>query len=793
MAKREIKIQLTPEGLAAVEAALRKVQTEAKNASRSAESGTKAFTTALGGLRRAMGALGVGLSVAGLVAIGKAALDSAKDLDGLREAIGGTVEDLSVLRTAFQRGGLGTAEMQQAMTRLSRTLTELGKGAQGAGDTFAQIGLSAKDFQGKDIVAAFTLVSQRMALLPESAEKANLAFELFGQSGADLIGVLNELGVKGFRQLAEEAAAAGRIVSTETAQAAKLADESLRNLRGAAEGAATEFVAGLAPAVTAAMQTVEQEVAGRGVSSLRAWGREVGRIALTVVRTFQLVFGAIFDVVAGAARQLAGFASIFRALTSGEFREAGRIWQDLGEVGREDFNALKSNIGKNLRAIVAEATREAPEIKLPVAPEVDAEASRKAMARLQAQLAKIRARGGKGNGDADRLAKEQLAAEQRAAQVLFDLEQKLLELRGQGRKAQLRALDAEIAKYREALVEAGQLTDEVAAKLASFREASVLRIDFDAQLAEAEGALANFNRDAEQIRRDQEAGLLTQLEGENRLIELERQRLEQLRATSAELLRAAQLTGNAALIAQAEQFAASVGQIAASYHAATNSAAKFRQGLESGLQDGLTGLAANIDEIHSLEDAFRSLARTVAQALAQIAAELLAKQATLAILRAFGGLGGAGAGATGGPVEGYATGGRVRGKRLNIPGPDKIPAMLQEGEYVVRRRVATNPLIAGFLRDLNSGLISPQQLALGLSPPRGYASGGSVSLVSAQSEAAAADLTRGGATQTNARLEGVLGLEEGLVFKQLNSDAFDDLQLYRLSRNPAKFRSALGL
>ncbi len=43
-----------------------------------------------------------------------------------------------------------------------------------------------------------------------------------------------------------------------------------------------------------------------------------------------------------------------------------------------------------------------------------------------------------------------------------------------------------------------------------------------------------------------------------------------------------------------------------------------------------------------------------------------------------------------------------------------------------------------------------------------------------------------------AKMAGMLGLEEGLVFKHLNSSGFDKLLIQRISKDPARFRSVIN-
>jgi len=65
--------------------------------------------------------------------------------------------------------------------------------------------------------------------------------------------------------------------------------------------------------------------------------------------------------------------------------------------------------------------------------------------------------------------------------------------------------------------------------------------------------------------------------------------------------------------------------------------------------------------------------------------------------------------AMGGEVTNYQAGGEVDGP--GTPTSDSIPAMLSDGEFVIKASVVANPVVEKFLHKLNSGKVSPQEIA----------------------------------------------------------------------------------
>lgn len=839
MATRDIKVRLTPEGVADVINALRKVQGEATQASKNAEGGVKGLRTAIGGLRSVLGTLGVVTSVAGIVAIGRSAFQSANEVMDAAKRVGASAEEYSRLSAAVRGANADLGAFEASVRVLQRNLSRALSDPSGeAARAFKQLRIEVEEFRQLPLERQLGVIADRVRSLASQEDRLRATQDLLGKSSAELLPLFLE-GSAGITRMADAAQAAGKIITNEMAASIDQADKAIKRLKGTVSSFARETLAGLSILLLGPpdeIQRLDKEIdelqrrrkqvleplsrAGLPRSSLPSYmlkeldaverkldslqkkqrallgldptprptaaaGETVGTDRLVDIETPEQRRARLDRARARLqdAQKLAAAEQQIRA-------EADKRAYDQGLISAEAYYARRVALAKEAGAAEVAGLQQQIALVQQSGASTDDERARQA-AQIEQLRANIELRRLETTRQLAAIAGEQTEEAKRLAGEQVEVANRLDEFEGRRHEVFQRNLQEEIRELQRLGQQAGLTGEQIAQQAQRLTGALTAQFNFDEVRRAGEAQLDAFNRDAEQIRRDQEAGLTTQLEGENRLIELERQRLEVLRELAAQMTAAALATGNPEVIAQAERFAASVGQIAASFHAATNTAARYRQGLEDGLQSAFVNIATNIDQIHSLEDAFRSLVRTVAQAMAQIAAEILAKQAVIAILRALGGAGGStppvGTGAQGGPVKGMASGGEVRGKSLPIPGPDTIPALLQEGEYVVRRRVAQDPVIARWLHGINTGAITRDMLNLVPRVPR-FAAGGPVSLAAIEGGLAASRVAG-----SAARLEGVLGIEEGVVFKHLNSDGFDDLQVYRMSRNPARFRSALGL
>lgn len=319
---------------------------------------------------------------------------------------------------------------------------------------------------------------------------------------------------------------------------------------------------------------------------------------------------------------------------------------------------------------------------------------------------------------------EQITAQRQSTQEQIQAFNTLDELEGRRHSVFLRNLTVEARELREVLTRAGAGQPEIDDQVRRLQTARTAQFDFEEVARRGKAALDAFNRDADQIRRDQEAGVIGQIEGEDRLIELERKRLEVLRAIAAQQLLAAEKTGVPELITQAQQYADSVAAIEASYKGATDVVAQFKQGVSESFRSGTKELLLHTEEIHSLEDAFKSLGDTILQTLRNISAEIISKQLTkgfesLLGIGAAGTGGGGGAGfwasligafsgarrggliraASGGLIQGPGTG--TSDSVLAVAG-DRRVIRVSNREFIIRNKVVEQPGALQFLRDFNA-------------------------------------------------------------------------------------------
>lgn len=183
----QVKADVTGESqVNALGSAIGGIQAKAAQAS----AGLRGIASTAGGLSGAMGTLVPLLSGAGLVAMGKSAIDAADDMNDMAQRTGVSVEQLSRFKQAADASGTSIDAVGSALTKLNRNLAS---GNEGAANALKSLGISATDATGKLRSADQIMldVANKFQSIQDPAQKAALATQLFGKSGADLIPLLN--------------------------------------------------------------------------------------------------------------------------------------------------------------------------------------------------------------------------------------------------------------------------------------------------------------------------------------------------------------------------------------------------------------------------------------------------------------------------------------------------------------------------------------------------------------------------------------------------------------------------
>jgi hypothetical protein len=256
--------------------------------------------------------LGVAVSVAGLTAMVKSAIDTGDALDEMSQRVGVSVETLSVWKPAAEQSGVSGESFEKGLRKLSTTMLEAATGSEDAARGFSAVGIEFKNQDGTLRATDQVLLdlAERFKAMPDGAEKTALAVQLFGKSGAELIPFLNQ-GRDGINELAAEMQALGVQMSSETAAQAGNFNDALDKLKLATTSIGNQIIASLLPALN--------DMAGGMVESAKQGGtlraildgvvlvlKTLALGAATVGKAFVALGEAIGAGVAAAVEALKG-------------------------------------------------------------------------------------------------------------------------------------------------------------------------------------------------------------------------------------------------------------------------------------------------------------------------------------------------------------------------------------------------------------------------------------------------------------------------------------------------------
>ncbi len=841
----DVRVRLSAEGEQQVINAFRKIQGEADRTGKLGARSLNAFGKSISGLTRLLPGLTFVGAIAGAAYLAKQALETGDRMAKLSRQFGVNVEMLSSYSLAAQLGGTDMEAFAKGLQRLSRTASDAARGLQSAQRPFRDLGIETKDQAGNlrpldDILGD---VADKFSRMADGPRKAALAQELFGRSGTDLIPILNQ-GRAGLEATRKEAEKLGLVWTKDTARAAELFNDNMTKLRGTVRGFVNRELAGLLPALIATSnalldasvdadkfgltlgQKVLYEILGAG-AAIRALGATIKDFSTK--GGFGGVMTGAVDFRENLERELEKVDEIIRAhwpetpgaTHRGEVKikpivdetARAKVIQALKQFQEAEYNVQKAALDNetalfrahsqvlsaadqkrfnegliSVKAYFAgrRATLEAEGAKEIKALEdqatllrdrVDAASKRPLkenepkMVR-QAEVAKLL-------GDLDKagvavevrklkLQTERINLDGEELQITRQKSAEALKAESDLATAEGRRFEAERLNLEATLTALQRLPAETEAAFAArrdaLREAGEAAIQFEEIQSQARAAFQDLETQRAQIQALVERGIISELDGEQRLAEIEKERLPGL-AQIVEEMRAAAFTSEQ--IETVQQFEASLLDLETAADLAGRRMADLKKAIEAVLTSDLADFfARGIDEVHGFGDAVRSMALSVVQSLREIAAQALATYLILRLMKAVTSvLGGGGVEATIGesstlPVAG-AAGGLVRGPGTGTS--DSIPAWLSTGEFVMPAEIVRKPGMLQFLQDLRSFDMELKPLGR----IRGFAGGGVV-----DSDVGAGRI---------AGLRGEIALDEGLIWRHLESRHFDRLLMRKLS------------
>jgi hypothetical protein len=319
----EIKVKLTAEDTG-VSAAIKELTSQLKTLKKQQdETASSGFSLA----KAFQGIVAAG-ALLKFEEIGKEAFDSAVNIGKMADKTGLTTQALSVFHKVAGDVGVSTEAVDKGLTKAAKSITEFEQGSVKAAKAFQLLGIRQKDFAGLKPDEKIALVTDRIGKMQAGFAKATAAQLIFSKGGSEMIPVLNSLAAQGFDKATEATSKLGLLLDQETTDAFRSAKASLQELTDVGKGMATQFEAGLLPAISDVGEALVDSLTQGGISF-----KDLGKYAGDAVRGISLIFLGLGQTLGTVAE------SIYDAFS--------QVWKEIKTEATTNFTAIGQAIHGN--------------------------------------------------------------------------------------------------------------------------------------------------------------------------------------------------------------------------------------------------------------------------------------------------------------------------------------------------------------------------------------------------------------------------------------------------------------
>ncbi|MBS6063681.1 MAG: phage tail tape measure protein [Peptostreptococcaceae bacterium] len=229
-----------------------------------------------------------------LVAMQKAS-DATDRVDKLSQKIGISRKGFQEWDFILSQSGTSIDKMQVGMKTLVQRMQEAAKGKGTGADALKSLGVAAVDTSGKlrSQEDVFEEVAHKMQDMPKGAVKSQLAFDLFGKAGLELMPLLNSTGGS-IEDLKKKAEDLGIVLSDEAIDAGVNYQDAMDQLKRSLGGVSTQILATLMPTV---------------IKGAKALSEATGK-AQKFAKEHPKLINSIAKLAAGAAAAKVGFLGL---------------------------------------------------------------------------------------------------------------------------------------------------------------------------------------------------------------------------------------------------------------------------------------------------------------------------------------------------------------------------------------------------------------------------------------------------------------------------------------------------
>jgi hypothetical protein len=227
------------------------------------------------------GVVAAGGAVAGLVALTKSSFDGINATRGLAERIGTSSEALSKLQYAAKLSDVDSETLSGSLEKMQIRLGQVAETGEGkAAKALKSFGLSADELITKDPVETFHKLVGVLEGIKNPAERAAVAVDLFGKSGAGMLNIVVQ-GSDALAEMEKEADLLGATINDLDAAKIDEADDALTRVWASLGGVGKALAIEVAPWLTHVANLIV-DYAKEGVNANSLVSQAFGGVATAV-------------------------------------------------------------------------------------------------------------------------------------------------------------------------------------------------------------------------------------------------------------------------------------------------------------------------------------------------------------------------------------------------------------------------------------------------------------------------------------------------------------------------------
>ena len=232
-----------------------------------------------------------------------AALDMGGRLNDLADRTGLAVDRVLLLERAFQNAGVGADSLGPILNKMQKALVDAEDGTSKAAYAFADLGLSLSQLRNLSPEEQLRTIGKAIAAIPDPAQRASTAMEIFGKSG----GALNQV----FANFDEEVETAKRQLGSlpEIMKAGSSQFDRISDNLVVVGGKFIEFAAGLIDKVKPALDAVTTALSMIDAAGI---GQEIGEFFVGAGEGMKMFQKAVDEFKVGNFSE--GFKAAFEAI-----------------------------------------------------------------------------------------------------------------------------------------------------------------------------------------------------------------------------------------------------------------------------------------------------------------------------------------------------------------------------------------------------------------------------------------------------------------------------------------------